>query len=139
MVGYSGTPLAKKLGIVDDTRVLTINAPSEFVDWLAPIPDRVALSSRLRTADVVVAFCVTEGDLMKARDRAVRAISPTGAIWICWPKKASGIDSPLQKRETMMEVMFQPGLVDIKIGAVSDVWSGLKFVVRTELRPDWDT
>lgn len=138
MVGYSGTPLAKKLGIAQGSRVLVIGAPSEFEQWLQPLPEGVTLSSRIRTADVVVMFCTTERDVERALPRAVTAIGPTGSIWLCWPKKASGIVSPLQDRTTMMGLMFPPGLVDVKVGAVSDVWSGLKFVVRKENRPSWD-
>lgn len=137
MVGYSGTPLAKKMGILSGSRVLTICAPSEFVEWLAPLPANVTMSSRIRTADVVVMFCVSEEDVQNALPRATKAIGPTGSIWLCWPKKASGIASPLQNRETMMGLMFPPGLVDVKVGAVSEVWSGLKFVVRKENRASW--
>ena len=137
MVGYSGTPLAKKMGILEGSKVLTIGAPKEFVDWLAPLPPNVSLSPRIKTADVVVMFCVSEADVAKALPRAVGAIGPTGSIWLCWPKKASGIESPLQNRETMLSLMFPPGLVDVKVGAVSEIWSGLKFVVRRGERARW--
>ena len=137
MAGYSGTPLAKKMGILEGSRVLTIGAPTEFAAWLEPLPGGVTMSSRIRSADVVVMFCVTEADVRRGLPRATRAIGPTGAIWLCWPKKASGIDSPLQHRETMMGLMMPPGLVDVKVGAVSDVWSGLKWVVRKEHRDVW--
>jgi hypothetical protein len=137
MVGYSGTPLAKKMGILEGSKVLTIGAPREFGDWLAPLPPNVSLSPRFKTADVVVMFCVSEADVAKALPRAVGAIAPTGSIWLCWPKKASGIESPLQNRETMLSLMFPPGLVDVKVGAVSEIWSGLKFVVRKEERARW--
>jgi hypothetical protein len=137
MVGYSGTPLAKKMGIVEGSRVLTLGAPNEFAEWLAPLPEDVTVSSRIRAADVVVMFCVTEADVTKTLLRATGAIGPTGSIWLCWPKKASGIESPLQNRATMIALMFPPGLVDVKVGAVSEVWSGLKFVVRKENRASW--
>ncbi|MEZ5175035.1 MAG: DUF3052 domain-containing protein [Acidimicrobiia bacterium] len=137
MVGYSGTPLAKKMRIVEESRVLTIRAPDAFPSWLAPLPEGVQVSSRLRVADVVVAFCVTEQDLMRALPRATRAIGPTGTVWTAWPKKASGISSPLQKRETMMSVMEPSGLVDVKVGAISEVWSGLMWLVRRDLRDHW--
>ena len=137
MFGYSGTPLAKKMGILANSRVLTIGAPSEFEDWLQPMPEGVTMSSRIRSADVVVMFCVSEKDVIKALPRATAAIEPTGSIWLCWPKKASGIESPLQNRDTMMGLMFSPGLVDVKVGAVTEVWSGLKFMVRKENRDSW--
>ena len=137
MVGYSGTPLAQKMGILAGSRVLTIGAPAEFAEWLDPLPGNVLLSSRIRTADVVVMFCVTEKDVTRGLARATKAIDATGSIWLCWPKKASGIDSPLQRRETMMGLMTPSGLVDVKVGAVSEVWSGLKWVVRKEHRDTW--
>lgn len=135
--GYSRTPLAKKLGIGPGTRVLTVRAPSEFEAWLDPLPPDVILSPRLRSADVVVMFCVSAADVRKTLPRATKAIGPTGSIWLCWPKKASGISSPLQHRETMMGLMLPSGLVDVKVGAVSETWSGLKFVVRRENRRGW--
>lgn len=137
MVGYSGTPLAKKLGIVADSRVLVLNPPDGFMEWLSPLPGDVTISSRLRKADVVVAFCVTENDLIRALPRATRAIGPTGSVWIAWPKKASGIESSLQSRDTMMSHLLPTGLVDVKVGAISEVWSGLKWVVRKQNRSEW--
>lgn len=137
MVGYSGTPLAKKLGINQDTRVLALNAPNEFEAWLAPLPEAVTLGSRIRTADVAVAFCRNSRELERLLPRAMKAIGPDATVWIGWPKKASGIESDLQTREVMMGIMLPTGLVDVKVGAISEVWSGLKFVVRKELRSGW--
>jgi hypothetical protein len=139
MVGYSGTPLTKKMGIVEGSRVLTIGAPAELREWLAPLPANVTLSHRIRTAGVVVMFCVSEADVRSGLPRATRAIGPTGSIWLCWPKKASGITRDLQNRDIMIALMFPSGLVDVKVGAVSEVWSGLKFVVRKEHRGTWHT
>lgn len=137
MVGYSGTPLARKMGIADGSRVLIIGGPAEFVEWLEPLPEDVKLSARIQSADVVVMFCVTEREVARALPRAIGAIGPTGSIWLCWPKKASGIESSLQDRATMLALMFPAGLVDVKVGAISEVWSGLKFVVRKENRSSW--
>jgi len=132
--GYSGTPLAQKLGIGANVKVLTIGAPTEFEELLAPIPEGVQLGSRFRTADVVLVFAVTSSDMDRGVERALRTIPTDGTIWLCWPKKASGIPSDLQTRDTVMEHMLPLGLVDVKVAAVSEVWSGLKFVIRKELR-----
>lgn len=132
--GYSGTPLARKLGIGVDAKVLTIGAPVDLEELLAPMPKGVQLSSRFRTADVVLVFAIASRDMERGVARARRAIAPDGTIWLCWPKKASGIPSDLQTRDTVMEYMLPLGLVDVKVAAISEVWSGLKFVIRKELR-----
>lgn len=134
MAGYSGTPLAKKLGIVPGSKVLTVRAPLELEQLLDPIPSGVRISPRFRTADVVLVFAVTTNDLDRGVARARSAIEPDGTIWLCWPKRASGVASDLQTRDTVMDYMFPLGLVDVKVAAISGTWSGLKFVVRKELR-----
>lgn len=133
-VGYSGTPLAKKLGITQGSRVLTIGAPPELESWLEPLPADVTISARIRSADVALVFAITEADMRQRVPRAVNALPVVGAIWLCWPKKASGIASPLQHRDTVMGYMSTLGLVDVKVAAVSEVWSGLKWVIRRDLR-----
>lgn len=133
-VGYSGTPLPKKLGIHPGSRVLTISAPEGLESWLSPLPEGATLSSRIRSADLAVVFAVTEADMRRRVPRATAAVPADGAIWLCWPKKASGIDSPLQRRDVVMDYMTTLGLVDVKVAAVSETWSGLKWVVRRELR-----
>ncbi len=133
-VGYSGTPLPQKLGIKEGSRVLTISAPTGLDSWLAPLPDGVTLSSRIRSADLALVFAVTVAEMRQRVPRAAVAVPADGGIWLCWPKRASGIDSPLQRRDVVMEYMTTLGLVDVKVAAVSETWSGLKWVVRKELR-----
>lgn len=134
MPGYSGTPLARTLGVGSGARVLTIGAPSDLESWLAPIPDGASIGARFRTADIALVFAVTATDMKRGVERARKAIPPDGTVWLCWPKKASGLTSDLQSRELVMSYMLPLGLVDVKVAAISDVWSGLKFVVRKELR-----
>lgn len=134
MAGYSGTPLAMKLGIGPDSKVLTVSAPAELEELLAPLPDGVQIGPRFRTASVVLVFAITSEEMQRGVERARRAIPADGTIWLCWPKKASGMESDLQTRETVMDYMLPLGLVDVKVAAISDVWSGLKFVIRKELR-----
>jgi hypothetical protein len=133
-VGYSGTSLAKKLGIKEGHTTLVVNAPDDLDAWLVPLPSDARLGSRYLNADVALVFAVTEAEMRRGVDRAMKAIPRDGTIWLCWPKKASGIPSPLQSRDTMMEFMFPLGLVDVKVAAVSETWSGLKFVIRKKLR-----
>lgn len=132
--GYSGTPLAAKLGIKPGSTVLVVNAPADFAALLDPMPEGVRLGNRYRSADVCVVFAMTVKEMSSGIARASKAIPQDGAIWLCWPKRASGIASPLQTREVVMEHMLPLGLVDVKVAAVSEVWSGLKFVIRKELR-----
>lgn len=134
MPGYSGTPLAKKLGIKDGFKVLTVRAPTDFSDWLSRLPAGVKVSNRIRSAELALVFATTAGEIDRVIDRVLAALPRDGAVWICWPKKSSGIVSELQSREVMLPGPFERGLVDVKVAAVSDVWSGLKFVPRKELR-----
>ncbi|GMQ93423.1 MAG: hypothetical protein BMS9Abin12_0900 [Acidimicrobiia bacterium] len=134
MAGYSGALLADKLGIEHGSTALVINGPGEFLSWLAPLPEGTRVGSRYRKAELVFVFSTTPKEMRSGVGRAIRVIPKDGAIWLCWPKKASGIASDLQFRDTVMDYMFPLGLVDVKVVAISDVWSGFKFVIRKELR-----
>ena len=129
-VGYSGKPLASKLGITGACRVYVIDAPQEYRDWLNPLPDVIWLDGPL-DADVIHLFC-TDRDRLQAQLLALR---PTlgGALWISWPKKASRQPTTITE-DVIRELALPLGLVDVKVCAVSDVWSGLKLVVRKEFR-----
>lgn len=127
--GYSGTPLPRKLGIAVGSRVLLDGAPDVFV--LEPMPDEVTLHVRPAggSYDVIVCFCP---DLRRLRRRftpLARRLTTAGALWICWPKKASGVATDLDEN-VLRDVGLEGGLVDVKVCAVDEVWSGLKFVVR---------
>ncbi len=132
--GYSGTPLAKKLGISDGSTVAIINEPDEFRALLAPVPDDVAFTARLLgTADIVVFFTTSRAEFARRIDTAGRSIFPAGELWIAWPKRASKVPTDMTE-DVIREVALPLGLVDNKVCAISDVWSGLRIVWRRELR-----
>ncbi len=132
--GYSGTPLAKKLGIVEGTHVLARRAPKDYRALLAPLPAEVMFATRLsRAIDVVHVFTMRRQELAAELASLRTAIRPDAAVWVSWPKKASKV--PTDVTEDVVRAVALPlGFVDIKVCAVSDVWSGLKLVIRKELR-----
>ncbi len=132
--GYSGTPLAKKLGIGSGARVKTWNAPQDYLELLRPIPDRVTISTRIRTPiDVWHLFVTSKAQLETRIGQAQREIAQAGMIWVSWPKKASGVSSDMSE-DVVRQVALPLGLVDVKVCAVDDTWSGLKLVIRKENR-----
>jgi hypothetical protein len=134
VAGYSGTPLAKKLGIKPGHRVLTQWAPAEYGDWIAPLPSDVTVSARLRPPlDIIHAFVTKEADLVRLLGARRSGFAEDGALWISWPKKSSGMATEVTE-DVIRRHALPLGLVDVKVCAVSDVWSGLKLVVRKELR-----
>jgi hypothetical protein len=134
MVGYSGTPLAKKLGIGEGTTVALLDEPEAFRDLLAPIPDGVDLRPTVRAGcDVVVAFFTRRSAFERRLPAMGRAVFPDGAIWIAWPKRASGVRTDLTE-DVVRDVALPTGLVDNKVCAIDDIWSGLRIVWRRELR-----
>jgi len=94
----------------------------------------VRIGPRYRSASIALVFAVTEGEMIERVDRGRRVLPVDGALWLCWPKKASGITSELQRRDVVMRHMAPLGLVDVKVAAITDVWSGLKFVLRVDRR-----
>ncbi len=134
MAGYSGTPLAKKLGIKAGSRVRPGGAPANYAELLAPLPDDVVLSPRLRRdVDVCHLFTKSARELERALPRLLERIHPDGAIWVSWPKRASGVATDVTE-DTVRRLALPLGLVDIKVCAVDETWSGLKLVIRRELR-----
>ncbi len=133
-VGYSGTPLVRKLGVKTGMRMVLLGAPSDFLDLLVPMPGDVSVLTRLPgSADLVMTFVTRRGDLA-ARIGALRAaVAPAGMIWVAWPKKASGVPTDITE-DVIREVVLPMGLVDVKVCAVDQTWSGLKLVIRRELR-----
>jgi hypothetical protein len=132
--GYSGTPLAKKLGMVAGCVVYVRNAPAGYQDWLAPLPEGLQFQERLSAAtDIVHLFCDRKADLAKQLDATRAALKPNGAVWVSWPKKASKVPTDITE-DTIRELCLPIGFVDVKVCAVSDVWSGLKLVISKELR-----
>ncbi|WP_342117045.1 DUF3052 family protein [Pseudoduganella sp. OTU4001] len=132
--GYSGTPLAKKLGIAAGSKVLARHAPADYPALLAPLPEGVQFAARLSaTVDVLHVFADRRAALAQELAAARKGMRPDAALWVSWPKKASKVPTDITE-DTIRELALPMGLVDVKVCAVSDVWSGLKLVVRKELR-----
>lgn len=135
MAGYSGTPLATKLGIKPAHIVGLVNAPESFPALLEPLPDGVRFSPGVRSArDVVIAFFVQRHEFERKLAPMTKAIFPAGSLWIAWPKKAAKVPTDITE-DVVRGVALPTGLVDVKVCAIDEVWSGLRLVVRKELRP----
>ena len=134
MAGYSGTPLARKLGVKEGARVALLGAPDGFDAKLAPVPDGVRVLRRLGPdLDVVVLFVTERRDLERRFAAAAEAVRPAGGLWVAWPKRSSKVPTDLTE-DVLREVGLPCGVVDNKVCAVTDVWSGLRFVWRKENR-----
>jgi hypothetical protein len=134
MAGYSGTPLAKKLGIVENSKVFTVGAPKDYANLLKPIPAGVEFASKAsKSIDVAHVFTTKKAELRSLLTGLRKSLRPDAAIWVSWPKKAAKVATDITE-DTVREVALPMGFVDIKVCAVDDVWSGLKLVVRKELR-----
>jgi hypothetical protein len=132
--GYSGTPLPKKLGIRCGTRLAVVNAPQELPAWLGPLPEGVVQHAAPQADSTLVHLFVTRRADLQAQLRALRALlAPDAALWVSWPKKASRVPSEVTE-DLIRELALPLGWVDVKVCAVSAVWSGLKLVVRQALR-----
>lgn len=132
--GYSGTPLAKKLGIRAGSRIFVVGAPEEYLGLLDPLPDAVTFAARLgETTDIVHIFTDRKAELQKSLAAYRRKLRHDATIWVSWPKKAAKVPTDITE-DTVREVALPLGLVDVKVCAVTEVWSGLKLVVRKELR-----
>lgn len=129
-IGYSGKALGQKLGIKSWSRVKTRNAPANYQQLLGPLPNDVQLSARLRRpVDLVHIFSIARAQLAAELRRALEEIEQDGAVWVSWPKKSSGIRTDITE-DVIRELAFPLGLVDVKVCAVDETWSGLKLVIR---------
>ncbi len=132
--GYSGTPLARKLGIVAGARVVVVDEPEAYRDWLAPLPEGVRFEADVSPiSDIVHVFVDRRAELATQLARLRGAIGPAAAVWVSWPKKASKVPTDVTE-DTIRALALPLGFVDVKVCAVSAVWSGLKLVIRKELR-----
>jgi hypothetical protein len=132
MAGYSGTPLAKKLGIKAGHQVLAGRAPEGFAAALEPLPEDVKIATRMApnaTYDVIVFFTTRRLELEKAFATLRPRLAANGGFWVAWPKKSSGRASELDEN-VVRALGLSTGLVDNKVCAMDDVWSGLRFVIR---------
>ena len=133
MAGYSGTPLATKLGIKPATKLFTVAAPGHYDELLAPLPDDVKRVRKIDDADLAHFFVTARARLDKELRAAVPKMKQDAAIWISWPKKSSKVETDITE-DTVRELALPLGLVDIKVCAVDEIWSGLKLVIRKQLR-----
>jgi hypothetical protein len=131
MAGYSGTPLPKKLGIVEGSTLALVDAPTGVIDGLPP---EVKVKRQARgKADVVVAFFTERRDFERRIEALGRMIYPSGGLWVAWPKRSSGRATTMDEH-VVREVALPLGLVDNKVCAIDDTWSGLRVVWRRERR-----
>ena len=128
--GYSGTPLPRKLGIKEDSRVAVLSAPDDFDATLGSLPDGVVVRRRLRgPLDVVVFFTTSRAQLERRIEALRAALDPAGRLWVAWPKRASGVATDVTE-DVVREVGLAHRLVDNKVAAVDATWSGLQLVIR---------
>ena len=133
MAGYSGTPLAKKFGIAEGSRVAMVSPPNGFLDDLE-LPPRVELRRQARGyLDVVVFFVTRHAELARRFPAMQRGLEANGGLWIAWPKRTSGVATDLSEQQ-VRDVGLSNGLVDNKVVAIDNIWSGLRFVYRVDDR-----
>jgi hypothetical protein len=132
VAGYSGTPLAQKLGIKPETRLAVLDAPEGFA--IPDLPGGVEVRTTARgVSDVIVSFHTSRAALVKRLPSLMRALDVDGGLWISWPKKASKRPTDITE-DVLRELCLAVGLVDVKVCAVDDTWSGLRLCLRKELR-----
>jgi hypothetical protein len=137
VAGYSGTPLATKLGVKEGDRVVVLGAPAGLdIQW----PDGVTIGSRLShragfgaAANVILFFTTRRVELERQIERLAEAVRPAGAVWTAWPKRSSGVPTEVSEN-VVRDVALPLGLVDTKVCAIDDTWSGLKLVWRRSAR-----
>jgi hypothetical protein len=134
--GYSGTPLTKKLGIVGDVVYHVVGAPPGFHELLGDVGDAVMQRNLMPPIDVVIAFFTERARLVAKWPIISEPAAPLGAVWIAWPKKASGVATDITE-DVLRAELLKTGWVDNKVCAIDDTWSGLRFVVRKDNRPSW--
>ena len=134
MPGYSGTPLVKKLGIREGIELHLSGAPENYLDLVAPLPEGVKVAGRLSAKTSTVHHFTTEAaELGRALAEYRKKLAPQATVWVSWPKKSSKVPTDVTE-DTIRALALPLGWVDVKVCAVTDVWSGLKLVVRKELR-----
>ncbi len=134
MAGYSGRPLVDKLGIKPGTRIAILNAPRGYRATLGSLPPGVVVASAARGTFPFIQFFTRSRSLLETKlGMLLGALEPDGALWISWPKKASGVPTDMTE-DVVRAVALPTGLVDVKVAAVDEVWSGLKLVRRLRNR-----
>jgi hypothetical protein len=136
MAGYSGTPLVQKIGIKPGDRLLLLNSPKHFDKELAPMPPEVELaspSSKEKPLNVALCFTANRKELERVLPAVKPKLAQNGMVWVGWPKKSSGVVSDLDEN-IIRDTGLALGLVDVKVCAINDTWSGLKFVIPVKDR-----
>jgi hypothetical protein len=134
MAGYSGTPLVKKLGLKENCVMYVFNPPKEYFDWLSPLPKGVNVKSRATgEIDFIHVFAPKLTVFKKQFLDCKKYLKKDGMLWVSWPKKSSKVETDLDEN-IIRDFGLANGLVDVKVCAVDDIWSGLKFVVRVKDR-----
>lgn len=137
--GYSGTPLSKKLGYKTGLRISAPGAPPNYRKLLAPLPDGIEFQTRVgKSTDLVHLFTTSKAELASKLVAWLKLLGPDAVIWVSWPKKTAKVPTDITE-DTIRAVALPMGLVDVKVCAVDETWSGLKLVLRKELRPQTRT
>lgn len=133
MAGYSGTPLLKKLGVKPGFKCSVKGAPEAYFDWLSPLPEGADFVEKGKNLDFIHIFVKTKKEFEKGFLESKKVMVTNGMLWVSWPKRASKIETDLDEN-IIRDYGLKNGLVDVKVCAVDEVWSGLKFVVRVRER-----
>jgi hypothetical protein len=134
MAGYSTTPLAKKLGIKPGITLYAVDPPGNYLSILSPLPHDMALATKFTgEVDLIHLFVTSKKKLASSLERWRKAIKQDAAIWVSWPKQAAKFPTDVNE-DVIRDIALPLGLVDIKVCAVDDVWSGLKLMIRKDLR-----
>jgi len=135
-IGYSATPLIKKLGVKPGTKLVAVgDVPSEYKSWLGPLPEGATIVGKGKPPlEAVHVFATKRAELVRHLEHLRTALAPDGYVWISWPKRAAKVPTNITE-DVIREVALPMGFVDIKVCAVSEVWSGLKLVIRVSERP----
>ena len=139
MVGYSGTPLAKKLGLKPGSNLVLSGAPQEYATLIEPMPAGVSIGARISAAtDIVHVFTTRRREFQSFLATCRSKLKPDAMVWVSWPKQSAKVPTEVTEN-VIREIALPMGFVDVKVCAVTEVWSGLKLVVRKELRPEYAT
>ena len=134
MAGYSGTPLSKKLGLTDGLVIFVSNAPADYFDWITPLPKALTVRDKLTDEVDFIHMFVREANAFKKEfSKSKKHLKKTGMLWVSWPKKSAKVATDLDEN-IIRDFGLAEGLVDVKVCAVDNVWSGLKFVYRLKDR-----
>jgi hypothetical protein len=136
MAGYSATPLPQKLGIKEGMTLSILDAPDNFAEALGQLPAGVTVLDHPVPSDIFIVFGKWADELDAAFHGAASLLPPGGAIWVAWPKRSSGVETDITE-DTLRDLFLPSGMVDNKVCAIDNTWSGLRFVVRKENRANW--